>query len=502
VSAPPRYRCDELGELATELLFDTADVREGHLARAERLHDELSAESDAAERYPIDYLAYRLTGQRSQPRRQALLPVEDVLPDLRQLIDQISRASPAAEPDIGEPIDTVAGLAARLSVSGKTVRRWRDQGLRWRWFVPADQRRAQVGFTASAVERFRAAHGGRVASAAGFSRIPKGEREELIREARKLAANSRRSLNRVATELADRHGRAVETVRLVLEKHDRAHPDEPLFPRHTGPLTARDKRVIARGHRMGISAARLAEHFGRSRASIYRAIHQRRAAAVRKVDLHWISSPTFDREDADEVLLHEPEALTGESPSRTDAPLEGLPEALHGLYAGQRVSDRRARFWFVRMNYLKYRAAEVRRALDPQSPRSSDLDRFDESVRLAGEQRAALVRAFLPVTLSVARRHAGVDEQSLPLLLSLLRVGHGVLGEAVDRYDATQDRGFTSVLTNRLLLRFAATQSAAEGEGRARRREPVDRLVAAVLDAADITADGRPRPARPARTAG
>ncbi|MFW6059854.1 MAG: helix-turn-helix domain-containing protein, partial [Phycisphaeraceae bacterium] len=294
------FHCSPLEELTHQLLFAPPTKRIEQVQRTERLHDEIEADCP----YPLDYLVYRITGYRRDGEGESVLLVgEAVRPDLRLIIDQLSRS--VALPADDEPSETIEQVARRLSVSVKTVNRWRKAGLRWRWMVPRAGARPQIVIPRSALERFTERHTKRVRRATRFSTIPENERTALIERARRIVRDSDRrlTLNQVADRLAKQRGRALETIRLLLEKHDQANPAEAIFTDQRGPLTPREKRVIERAHRRGVPVSRLAERFERSRPSIHRVIRERRAAAARQIDLRHVHSATFERDDADAVIL-------------------------------------------------------------------------------------------------------------------------------------------------------------------------------------------------------
>src|SRR6185369_15340380 len=136
----------------------------------------------------------------------------------------------------------------------------------------------------------------RAERAASFTQIEPELRKKIIERARRLASSRELTPHQVARHLAARTGRAVETIRLLLEKHDREQPDRAVFIDRTQPLTTQQKRVIARAHRMGVAIGKIAEHFKRTRATVYRVLRDMQAAALRKMEIRYADSPTFTRE--------------------------------------------------------------------------------------------------------------------------------------------------------------------------------------------------------------
>lgn len=480
------FNCEPLAELTRQLLFAPSAQRIAQLQRTEKLHDEIDTDSA----YPLEYLVYRMTHYRPEAGEASVLLVgEAVQPDLRLIIDQLSRSVEIAPDD--EPAATIDQLAHRLEVSAKTIHRWRKAGLRWRWVTPPDGGQKYIVIPDAAAKHFTEHNHNRVQRAARYEVMSPADRQRIITRAREVidAGKHPPTLNRTAVQIATEIGRSLETVRLTLEKHDRASPPQALFSHDGRPLTPRQKRLIERAARRGIATRDIAQRLGRSRHTIHRVLRERRAAAARQIDLRCIHSPTFDREDAEQVILRSPldargslddaarsasRSITPGSAESTDTPIDtrsssrhrgqaladDLPEPLRTLYRQPVIPAARQRTLFVRYNYLKFKAGAVRAEFHPRTPRARDLDRFDALVAEARQMRAVLVRANLPVVLSVARRHLiGEPAAQGGHLLELLETGQQMLLEAIESYNAAWSHTFASYLTNRLLKHFAQAET-------------------------------------------
>lgn len=482
----PEFRCGPVAELATTLLGREAELRDAAMRRAEALHDQIDPEAT----YPFAFLAFRLTSLRRDYGVDALYVGQAVRADLRLLIDRLSRTL-VLPPTDGDARST-AQLAAELSVSTKTLSRWRADGLRWRWIAPNAGAslpvRRVIGFTAQAVAVYTAKRGDKVTRATGFSQMTDAQRNGLITRARRLAHTTDATLNQVAAHLAKRSGRALETLRLILEKHDRDHPDDPLFADRTGPLTTRQKRLISRAHRVGIGVGKLAERFRRSRGTIYRVLLERRVARCQRLPLTCVPHPNFDHDDAASVYLRPglipTRAALSKGPQST-VPLDGLPPELAGLYVRPVVSADKIRSLFLRYNYLKHTAAHIRDGWTRNAAPTGEVDRFERSVTQAAQVRSLLVTWHLPAVLSVARRHVTGLDRPASRLVELLELANPVLIDAVESYDAVRQPTFESVLTNRMLKAFAARDAAAAGPAKARKREAAGQVVQRMIDLAN-----------------
>ena len=483
-----QFACQPLAELTHQLLLAPSPKRVEQVRRAERLHDEI----DVDRNYPLHFVTFRITGYRSESDDATLVGAA-LRADLRLLIDMLSR-SVGMPRSAHEPLLSPAELAVELSVSTKTVGRWRRAGLRWRWVAPAAGGRPVLVFTRSAVDRFLSEQPRRVARAARFSKLSARQRADLLDGARALAIEPGMTPFRAARRLAGTSGRAIETIRQLLEQHDREAAADPIFDRPNRPLDSRAKRVIERAARRGIPAGRIAARFHRAPSTIHRIVRARRGERLRRLRIAYIASPTFDRDDAEQVLLGpEPAGGAGPRPPGLDAALAALPAPLRHLYDRPCLASRTLRHLLVRMNFLKYRAAARRDALDRYQPAVAMMDRIEADLRAADAIRLRLVQASLPLVLTVAHQHL-IDAQAdrAVRLVDLLESGTARLITLVDAFDSGRGRPFGTQLTW-ALRRCYARQQPSPDLARPRSDEAALRarlLAAARAGGIDLAADG------------
>lgn len=462
-----RYVCHALEELCRQLLYAPPDRRIEDIRRAEQLHDEL----DPGQNYPQEFLAYRITAHRLPEPDGTTLVGEAVLPDLRLMIDSLSRSIDLPPSDT-EAEETIDALAGRLGVSGKTIGRWRRSGLRWRWVTPTAGGAKRVVIPASALAHYQAQHPGRAQQAAAFSRMTAAQRRGLLEQARLLVdGDPGLSLNRVAARLAESSGRGLETIREMLQRHDQTRPGSAIFTNRDVPLDKAQRAAIERSYLAGEKAASLAERFGRTPSTIYRVVQQSRARRAQGHRFAFHASPNFERDDAAQVLLR-PIAPPGPTARRPDPPaLNALPEPIREVFDRPLPPDRLMVALLMRYNYLKYRAAQEQQTLRQGRPKSTDLDRFETLARDAAAARSSCVRAALPLILSVCRRHEdATDERPAERLTGLLATAYPVLVALVESHDAARSARFESVLTNRLLRTFAHPDEAPTDAGSTEQR--------------------------------
>lgn len=448
------YRSGELADLTRQLLYTPPDKRAEVVRHAEQLHDELEGNNN----YPIDFVVYRLTDRRVPPSESVMLVGEAIKPDLRLLIDALSR-SIAMQCDDSDPGMSTAELAQSLGVSTKTIGRWRDAGLRWRWGIRETDGKPMVLITRSALDAFECNQSGRISTAAAFTRLSDTEKQRLIDRARRLAQATDALPQAILSHLSKRTGRSIEALRQAILRHDEQHPDSAVFSDHAGPLTEQQRHQIEEAYRQGATVSALCKQFSKTRSTIYRAIHEGRARKIAAMKIAAVHSPTFKREDADEVLMH---AITRQGQARRldSEVIATLPAQLKPIYDRPIEPDNVVRSLIVRYNFLKYRAIKLQAALAEGSPKANDLDQFDELLRRTTKARGEVIAAVLPVALSVVRRQRMATEQnhSTPLV-PMLSAAHRVLIEEIDCYDAAVAHTFESVLTNRLLQVLARTVS-------------------------------------------
>ena len=442
------FRSSELAELTRQLIYAPPDIRAQVVPHAEQLHDELKVDQN----YPIDFVVYRLTGRRVPPSENVMLVGEAIKPDLRLLIDALSRSIELAC-DPSDPGKTTKELAQSLGVSTKTVARWRDAGLRWRWGVR--EGKPTVLITQSAVASFQQADSDRVTAAQRFKRLSPSEKYRVIERARRLANATDATQQAVLTHLAKRTGRSVEALRLLVQQHDAEQTDQAVFADRTGPLTDAQKQAIDNAYRSGTTVSALCERYNKTRSTIYRAIHEGRARQICSMRIDAVVSPIFEREDADEVLT-QPIARS-ESARRLGAEaIAALPDPLKPIYDRSIEADEVVRSLIVRYNFLKYQAIKLQRTICAAPPRAGALNQFDELLGKIDQARGQVIAAVLPVVLSVARRQlTGPGHDGLSALLPMLHTAHQVLFEQIDRYDPSVAHTFESVLTNQLLRSMA-----------------------------------------------
>lgn len=226
------YQNEPVEELAKQLVAGLLRLRKGYIDSAEEL---LRIVKPSLE-YPYEFVVYMLTGYR--PRRRA--PIEPLAGktlrgDIQRMILDLCNSFELPVDAYDEKVYDTEALAKRMRVSTKTVQRWRRRGLVARRLVFPDGKK-RIGFLESSVHAFAEQRRRQLLRSAHFTKLTAEEREEIIRRAKRMAARTGGRLHEISKRLAAKMGRAVETIRYTIRRHDRENPFDAVFPKHDHPL--------------------------------------------------------------------------------------------------------------------------------------------------------------------------------------------------------------------------------------------------------------------------
>lgn len=451
-SGNPDFLSPQLGQMVAQVRLIPAQQRAEQVRRAELLHDEL----DENQLYPFDYVYFRLTGYRPDRDPDVLLVGRSLAEDLRRFIDCLSRIGGIA-PVEGESVLTLDQAAEELGVSSRTLRRWQERGLRWRWTRFEGDRRRRLTLTRSALDDFARRFADEFAQARGFSRMEPAERQAVIERAKRLSAVPGLTLARVAEHLGRRIGRSSQTIRQIIAQHDREHPGAALFGVRRKALTRHQRRVIERAWRRGLPVVRIARHFRRTTMSIYRVIHERRAARLRTLRLNPIYSPLFDLANADSELMVEVEELAGACERVEDA-----AKAIRAWLSGAHVrlpSNKLAERAVVFRNFLLWRAKQAVGSLPRFGPPAGVLDQIEADLRLAEQLRCGLIVAYLPLLFRLAAGHLSMTQQgpvTQNAVVEAVLIGLDAMVAGIEQLDVNRVSSIEDRLTWLLMRHFAS----------------------------------------------
>jgi RNA polymerase sigma factor (sigma-70 family) len=286
-----------------------------------------------------------------------------------------------------------------------------------------------------------------------------GEREQILCRAKDLA-NTGGSLTEISQRLAEALGRSPEAIRYTIKNFDRAHPEQALFPRLSGPLDEETKRIIYLAYRKGIDVNTLAKQYNRTRTSVYRVINEVRAQQLLEQPLEYIPHPSFEDPASEaEILAPMPELAAFEKKrSEMKAPKDVPPE-MASLYEVPLLNKSQEQHLFRKMNYLKYRAAKLRDELrkegagnvDPSRVRIQKLREIEELQGQANDIKDLLINANMRLVVNIAKRHSAQTDN----FFELLSDGNMSLIRAVEKFDFGRGFKFSTYASWAIMKNFA-----------------------------------------------
>lgn len=438
--------------MLVQLRFTPQKHRRKQLDAAEKLLAIIEPDKE----YPFDFVCYRITGFHPKgSAEQPLIKGNELLEDLQVFIIKLSGRIAPPVTEQRQKVYTVDEMAKEFNVSTKTINRWRKRGLVARKFV-FDDGVKRLGFLQSTLDRFITENPGLIARAKGFKRLTNRQKQQIIKQAGKLAAKTALSRYQIINQICARTGRAHETIRYVLLDYEKSHPNKPLFKKPSGIISPVQAAELYKQYKQGVSVAELMRRFDRSRSSIYRIVNRRRAKALLARKIEFITSDEFLEPDAREKILARPtpvqvsseQAQAAAAADRSGAlqkdldsrskPLElagsSLPEYLQALKGTPTLNREGELELFRRYNYLKYLAHHARVGIKPSRVSSAQLTEVEDYLAEAEDIKKTIIEANLRLVVSIASKHTTSGAN----LLDLISEGNFSLMQTVEKFDYTK----------------------------------------------------------------
>ncbi|MFL5341250.1 MAG: sigma-70 family RNA polymerase sigma factor [Gemmataceae bacterium] len=429
-----------------QVRFTPPGVRQLQLDRARALR----AQVKPGRQYPFQFVCFRITDYRTSANPNLLIRGEDLRHDLDLFLDRVARSLQTAQLEMpAEPLLSLNQVSTKLKVSTKTVARWRKRGLIGQHVVHNGRR--QLAFPKSVVDQFLANHPKEVERGSRFSQLTDGEKDEIIRRARRLAFSGG-GLTDVSRRIAKRLGRSAEAIRLTIKGHDRLHPDSAVFPTVTGPLSADAKHLIYTSYRRGITVDTLAKRFKRTPTSVYRVIKETRATELLKKPVDYIYNEEFDdpAKEAD-ILAGMPDEDKFQEQLAAKRVPKDVPAEMAHLYEYPLLTKPQEQHLFRQMNYLKHRLHRIQEHLEPGRVRTHDLDHIEELQAKIDSVRERLIRCNMRLVVSYAKKHVGVEGN----LWELISDGNMSLLRAVEKFNYGFGNKFSTYASWAIMKNFA-----------------------------------------------
>lgn len=466
------YRISAIADLARQLAFSPVHARATQIDAAEELLHTIAP----GKAYPMEFVVFRITGYH--PKTSSAVATEQgeellaglaIQHDLGQLIEDLSDSLNVETASLPEPVLTIDDVTERFNVTSKTIQRWRRKGLPARRFIFPDGKR-RVGFYVRSIERFVALHSEEVSQATNFTQLSLGDRDEIVRRARRLAVTCQCCINEIARRIAKKMRRSPLTILHTIKRYDAENPQLAVFALASEPIKEDERSRLARSFRKGTPLKVIARRVCRPRAVVYRAIIEERLDRITQRKQKFIDDPLYHQPNAGSVVdqIVKSEELAAQRSKLDERVPKDIPAYFQSLYRTALLTPGRERAMFLKFNYHKYQFVSARRKLDPAYARARDVSRLEGYLRKATETKNAIVAANLRLVVSVARKHVrpGVD------LMELVSEGNITLMRAVESFDAHKGNKFSTYATLALMKGFArsvplmqsATRKAGLGE--------------------------------------
>jgi RNA polymerase sigma factor (sigma-70 family) len=378
---------------------------------------------ESARDYPLDFVAYRLTGAR--PHTDSFGQVitgRQLADDLRIWLNR--RTSQAAVPvrQVNEKVFTVEELSHLMSVSARTIRRWQKRGLSGQIFLFADGKK-RLGFPESSLDQFRAVNSKLIEDAKHFRLLSKAEKNAIVDAFEKLAQkNPKFSRNQIIAQLISQTGRARETLRYVLADYEYKQPDKPLLIARKQRLTAKEAGQIFKLYRQGIRVRELMMRFTKTRPAIHHIIIQYWIRELQTKKIEYIPSDEFKPPQGDFSIPKEFQ----------DDPNESMPRGTLNRQQEQHI--------FRRYNYLKYAADYWRQYLVSHRCGLKLFGKMERQIEQAERIKQLLIEANMPLVAGIAGKH----QTSGVTLSELISEGTMSLMRSVEKFDYTKGYRFST----------------------------------------------------------
>ncbi|MSR59236.1 MAG: sigma-70 family RNA polymerase sigma factor [Planctomycetaceae bacterium] len=425
-----------------QVRYAPRDVRLEQIDRTEKFLEQLDRSRD----YRYQDLCRRITDYKPEMYPDLMVSGQDAAHDLRLFIEDLSDSADLQADNSPEQVLTVEDVSRQFKVSTKTVDRWRSRGLVSRRFMFGNRKR--IGFLKSSVERFVARHADDVERGAQFTQLSEAEREEIVSRARRLARAGGCPAE-ISRRLARRLGRAVETIRYTLKNHDQQHPESPVFPDAPQPLTDEVKKEIYRGFRRGTAAERLAKRYCRTKASVYRIIGEMRARRLLDQPIEFIFNASFEDPNAAAEILG-PAPVVPDKHGAFRAP-PGLPPYLAQLYSIPLLTKEQEVYYFRKMNYLKFCAAQLRNQLDVSRAKSRVMDQIERHLDESVDVKNLVIRSNLRLVVSIAKKHVKPGGN----FFEMVSDGNISLIRAIEKFDYSRGFKFSTYSTWAIMKNYA-----------------------------------------------
>jgi RNA polymerase primary sigma factor len=196
---------------------------------------------------------------------------------------------------------------------------------------------------------------------------------------------------------------------------------------------------------------------------MYRVINECRACQLVAAPLDYIYHSSFDDPANEaEFLAPMPDAEAYEARRREMKAPRDVSAELAPMYEVPLLSKEQEQHLFRKMNYLKHKAAQLRKQLckdddidtfevDPTKVRIQDLNRIEELQHEANVVKDQLINANMRLVASITKKHAAQTDN----FFELMSDGNMSLIRAVEKFDYSRGFKFSTYASWAIMKNFA-----------------------------------------------
>lgn len=438
------YQSELISELADQQVrFSPQAVRKTQIERAETYLVELNRSRAS---YIYGDVCYAITGYHTEANTSVPIPVEDLQRDLRRFIEDLSESLNLSEGDFTQRLYTVLEISQKLNVSAKTIDRWRDRGLASRKVKFSG--RSRVVVLEETLNRFIELHKDQVERGTSFKQLSTEEREQMISDARSLAAAGL-TLTDVSRKLGRKLRRATETVRYTLRDYDRKYPENAIFQARGIAISTEHQALMYDLRQQGVSVKDLARRFSRSIESVKSILSEVQIRRLKELPIEFMDNVEFRMEDADSIICGvAPGYDDGKKSARVPS---GLPSYLSELYRVPLLNKPQEQYYFRKMNYLKWRASQLQERLSASDSPARVAKQMEGCLQEAATVKNLLTRSNLRLVVSIAKRHLKPGAN----FFELVSDGNMSLIRAIEKFDYFRGNKFSTYASWAIMKNYA-----------------------------------------------
>jgi len=389
----------------------------------------------------LDAAATIELGENSPHRREKYLQADAVQTDVVYSVEEMQKL-------------TQRELAQRLGVCEKTITRWgklRENPLEGEKQIRRG-RSANI-YAWDKVQDFIESHRDLVAHAKKFSMTTPEEQMEIFAMADQCREESGVTNRTLVEQIAAKFGRSIETVRYLLKRYAKEHPDSSVAQRQTDRTSTKTNMIVS-AFFAGMDPKKMVTKFDCSRQAMDELILAAVKDRFSKLDLDYVGNKGFmtikpRSSEEGEMLGTMPDS---EFPQRKPRVPADMPPYLQALYEIPLLTRKQEQHQFRKMNYLKFKATVLRnKVLSSRCPNIAQVKKVEDLNGDAQAVRNEIIRANLRLVVSIAKRFNPVGEE----FFEVVSDGNLSLMNAVDKFDFSRGNKFSTYATWAIVKNFA-----------------------------------------------